>query len=50
MYESLRDEELESLGGASESRYGDAVEILDQLILNEEFTEFLTLPAYEYLD
>ena len=50
LYESLRDEELESLGGASESRYGDAVEILDQLILNEEFTEFLTLPAYEYLD
>lgn len=50
LYESLRDEELESLGGTSESRYGDAVEILDLLILNEEFTEFLTLPAYEYLD
>ena len=50
LYESLRDEELESLGGSGESRYGDAVEILDQLILNEEFTEFLTLPAYEYLD
>ncbi len=50
LYESLRDEELESLGGSEESRYGDAVEILDQLILNEEFTEFLTLPAYEYLD
>ena len=50
LYESLRDEELESLGGTAESRYGDAVEILDQLVLNEEFTEFLTLPAYEYLD
>ena len=50
LYESLRDEELESLGGSGESRYGDAVEILDQLVLNEEFTEFLTLPAYEYLD
>ena len=50
LYESLRDEELASLGGSEESRYGDAVEILDQLVLNEEFTEFLTLPAYEYLD
>ena len=50
LYESLRDEELDSLGGSAESRYGDAVEILDQLVLNEEFVEFLTLPAYEYLD
>ena len=50
LYESLRDEELAALGGTSESRFGDAVEILDQLVLNEEFTEFLTLPAYEYLD
>ena len=50
LYESLRDEELESLGGTGASRYGDAVEILDQLVLNDEFTEFLTLPAYEYLD
>ncbi len=50
LYESLRDEELDSLGGVGESRYRDAVEILDQLVLNEEFTEFLTLPAYEYLD
>jgi len=50
LYESLRDEELATLGGSEVSRYGDAVEILDQLVLNEEFTEFLTLPAYEYLD
>ena len=50
LYESLRDEELASLGGPEESRFGDAVEILDQLILTEEFPEFLTLPAYEYLD
>ena len=50
LYESLRDDELAALGGRGESRYGDAVEILDQLVLNDEFTEFLTLPAYEYLD
>ena len=50
LYESIRDEELGALGGRDESRYGDAVDILDQLVLNDEFTEFLTLPAYEYLD
>ncbi len=50
LYESLRDDELAALGGRDESRYGDAVDILDQLVLNDEFTEFLTLPAYEYLD
>ena len=50
LYETLRDEELASLGGSGESRFGDAVEILDQLVLTEEFPEFLTLPAYEYLD
>ena len=50
LYETLRDEELASLGGSEASRFGDAVEILDQLILTEEFPEFLTLPAYEYLD
>ena len=50
LYERLRDEELEALGGDGESRYGAAREILDGLVLNEEFTEFLTLPAYAYLD
>ena len=50
LYERLRDEELAALGGDGESRYGAAREILDGLVLNEEFTEFLTLPAYAYLD
>ena len=50
LYEQIRDEELEALGGDAESRYGVAREILDGLILNEEFTEFLTQPAYAYLD
>ena len=50
LYEQIRDEELEALGGDAESRYGVAHEILDGLILNEEVTEFLTQPAYAYLD
>ena len=45
-----RDEELAKLGGVSAERYGDAEEILDRLILNDEFLDFLTLVAYDYLD
>jgi len=50
LYESLKAEELARLGGASAGRLEDAVEILDGLVEKEEFTEFLTLPAYPYLE
>ena len=49
-YDRIRDEELSKLGGAGTSRYRDAAEILDQLVLDDEFTPFLTIPAYAYLD
>jgi malate synthase len=49
-YRSIRDEELASLGGAGEGRLGDAAELLDGLVLDDEFVEFLTLPAYPRLD
>ncbi|MCC7024176.1 MAG: malate synthase A [Thermomicrobiales bacterium] len=48
-YQRLRDEELAKLGGAGAERYGDAVEILDGLVLNDDFVPFLTIPAYRYL-
>ena len=48
-YQRVRDEELAKLGGASEGRYGNASEILDGLILTDEFVPFLTMPAYDYL-
>jgi malate synthase len=50
LYRELRERELEKLGGASSGRYRDAVEILDALVLDDDFVEFLTLPAYERLD
>lgn len=50
LYAELRDEELAKLGGVTTGRYSDAVEILDKLILTDEFVEFLTLIAYDYLD
>ena len=50
LYQTLRDEELEKLGGTDQGRYQEAVEILDRLVLTESFVEFLTLIAYDYLN
>ena len=50
LYESVKAEELARLGGASTGHLREAVEILDGLVEKEEFTEFLTLPAYPYLE
>jgi malate synthase len=49
-YARIRAEELAKLGGANKERYGDAAEILDSLVLDNEFAPFLTIPAYAYLD
>ncbi len=48
-YEIIRTEEVASLGGSDESRYREAAEILDGLILTDDFPPFLTIPAYGYL-
>jgi malate synthase len=48
LYQQLRDEELTKLGG--NGRYNQAAAIMDKLVLNDTFIEFLTFPAYEYLD
>jgi malate synthase len=50
LYESVKAEELARLGGTSAGRLREAVAILDGLVEKEEFTEFLTLPAYPYLE
>jgi hypothetical protein len=36
--------------GPFTARLGDAVELLDSLVLSDRFTGFLTLPGYEQLD
>jgi malate synthase len=46
-YEQIRDEELRRIG--SRPHLDVAVKIFDQLILNDELADFLTLPAYEEL-
>ncbi|CAN5763884.1 malate synthase A [soil metagenome] len=49
-YVKVRDEELAKLGGLNIGRYAEAATILDQLILTDDFVEFLTIPAYQLLD
>jgi len=48
-YRAIRDEELATLGGPGTERLGEAAELLDGLVLDDEFVEFLTLPAYDRL-
>jgi malate synthase len=49
-YAALRDEEIDRLGGVGEGRLKDAWEILDHLVLDDDFADFLTLRAYAMLD
>jgi malate synthase len=49
-YLAIRGEELERVGGVREGRLGEAAELLDSLVLADDFPEFLTLPAYAVLD
>lgn len=50
LYVQIRDEELTKLGGEGAGRLREAREILDRLVLDDEFTEFLTYLTYEYID
>ena len=49
LYTTIREEELERLGGRTQGRLADAAEILDELVLGEDFPAFLTLVAYPRL-
>jgi malate synthase len=49
LYTAIRDEELDRLGGRDQGRLSEATEILDELVLTEEFVPFLTEIAYPKL-
>ncbi len=55
LYKQLQADELQKLRdtlGTQEyatRRFEDAEKILDQIILNDQFVDFLTLPAYQYI-
>ncbi len=50
-YRAIREAELAALAdtAAPGSRTAEAAELLDRLVLDDEFMEFLTLPAYDRL-
>ena len=53
LYAAIRDEELARLRGTDgfdAIRLGEAAQILDDLVLDDDFTEFLTIPAGALLD
>ncbi|MDH5244436.1 MAG: malate synthase A, partial [Chloroflexota bacterium] len=49
-YGAIRDEELARLGGRTAGRLAEAVDLLDRLVLDEHFAEFLTVRAYAVLE
>jgi malate synthase len=49
-YTTVRDEELGQLqASAPDYRWADAAALLDELVLSDDFAEFLTLRAYPLL-
>jgi malate synthase len=50
LYRRIRDEELARLGRPATGRLADAAGLLDRLVLDDEFAEFLTLRAYSVLE
>ncbi len=48
-YRATRAEELALLGGRATRRLGDAADLLDGLVLDDRFADFLTLGAYPLL-
>ena len=56
LYRVVFDEEVEKIKRAwgaanvSKSRLAEAALLFDKLVTSEQLADFLTLPAYEYLD
>jgi malate synthase len=48
-YRAMRKEEVGALDASGDSRLDEAAAILDDLVLADDFVEFLTLPAYDRL-
>jgi malate synthase len=55
MYQQLKEEEIEKIKKyVGDTQYVNgkfelAIQLFDKLVLNKEFVEFLTLPAYQYI-
>lgn len=49
LYETIRHQEMSRLSRPGQGHFEEAAEILDSLIDNDSFIEFLTIPAYAFL-
>lgn len=49
MYKQMKDKEMARLMAVAPGRLEEAGKLLDQLVLDDSFADFLTLPAYEQL-
>ena len=55
LYEQLKAEELNKIANYvgeeafSNGRFAEAISLFDQLVKNDDFIDFLTLPAYELI-
>src|SRR5581483_6094126 len=56
LYETILDQEVESIKqrwgpeNVAKSRLAEAALLFDRLVTADQLSDFLTLPAYEYLD
>jgi malate synthase len=50
LYTQIRNSEVNQLKSLGSPRLNEAAELLDKLVLSADFTEFLTLPAYDLID
>jgi malate synthase len=56
LYSQMLEEEMDAIHGEIgddaflNGRFPEAVKLFDEMIRSDEFREFLTLPAYEYID
>jgi malate synthase len=49
LYTELVEKHVSELSAAKPGRFAEARKLLDDLVLCDEFIEFLTIPAYKYL-
>ena len=56
LYSQMLEEEMDAIReeiskeAFENGRFEEAVKLFDEMIRGDEFREFLTLPAYEYID
>jgi malate synthase len=50
LYREIRERELQKLRGQRSPKLPEAARLLDDLVLSDQFSDFLTIPAYQYLD